>query len=156
MTRKKTIIMASICVCMASLFHVRALARPQGYPEGMDFEYISGTIVSSANRYFVDELPREITSRDVDFSNAYIIYAFTNIFELETNDFEDLKKELEKGLCFIELPVYIGEGRVVAGIQRVEPATKEELALMADPEGYAAKVGTWDVASIGYEPPGSQ
>ena len=53
MTKKKTIIKASLCICVASLFHVRALARPQGYPEGMDFEYISDDIVSFANRIFV-------------------------------------------------------------------------------------------------------
>ncbi|MCL1913006.1 MAG: hypothetical protein FWG10_03770 [Eubacteriaceae bacterium] len=119
----------------------------------MDFEYISSRIAIEVNQSFFGMLPREITNHDVDFSNAYKIYTGTNIFALGTNNFDDLKKNLEKGGYFYEFLIYVDGHTVIVDISRVLPATKKEYRMMQDPEGYATKVGNWEVSGVGYSSP---
>ena len=151
------VVFALLMLCFLLPSFAYAMPYETEWPDDLDQEYISNTIVDFINQCYPNELSREVTKDDIDFSKGYKFYVGTNIFELETNDLEEVKTEMEKGTIVYELPVNIDADTVVANIQRVPPATKTGLAMMEDPEGYAAKVGTWDVSAIfGYFPPETQ
>jgi hypothetical protein len=78
-------------------------------PDDMDVENMCNEVLTFANS-FPDDLVREIRLEDVDFSQAYKIY-MTNIFEVETNDFEAAGSILEKNNnCIFIVPVYFEKG----------------------------------------------
>ncbi|MCL1913977.1 MAG: hypothetical protein FWG10_08915 [Eubacteriaceae bacterium] len=90
----------------------------------------------------------EITSCDIDFSDGYQIYVGTDIFVVGASNLRDLKGMLEKGTYIFEVPVNVGECTFVVNISRLLPGTEERYALLEDPEGYKAKVGTCDITVL--------
>jgi len=84
------------------------------------------------------------------FQMAKKIYVGTDVFVLGASNLRDLKGMLEKGTYIFEVPVHVGECTFVANISRLLPGTEERYALLEDPEGYKAKVGTknWDITAL--------
>jgi len=159
MLRNKFIMLTLVFCLLCTLFPVSAysITPDLEYPADMDRDYIVNKFVDSVNRLYAEELPRKATKEDVNLLKAFKIYVGTDVFAMETNNFLEVKSNLEKGSFIFEVPMYIEDKTFVANIQRILPATKEDYAMMVDPKGYEAKVGTWDISVIsGYFPPDSQ
>lgn len=156
MKRRKSGILAFALCAMIFLFPVFASGATHAteLPEDMNQAYIIEKAVDFTNKHFSEELSRLVTKDDVDLSAAYKIYVDTDIFSLETNSFREVLDKLEEGAYIFELPLYIGKDTYIVNISQVLPVPETDYATMADPEGYRAKVGTWDIPGVGgYFPP---
>ena len=125
-------------------------AAEQALPEDMDQDYITEAIVMFINSSFSDILVREVTYEDVDVHSAYKIYVGTNVFEIATNRYEEIKSHLERGTFIFEVPVKMDNNTFVANVQIVLPMSELAYEVMSEKEiaMYEKKVGTWDVSAV--------
>ncbi|MCL1912806.1 MAG: hypothetical protein FWG10_02700 [Eubacteriaceae bacterium] len=62
MMKNKTIVMAALCVCLAScLFSAPVLARSPDYPGDMDFGYISETMANFVNESYASLIHQDFS-----------------------------------------------------------------------------------------------
>jgi len=101
---------------------------------------------------FSNELPRELTVDDVDFSRARKFYVDVNIFDIETDVFFQMAYTLENiATILFEVPVYFENGDVyVANVHRRNPIRMDARELLSEAElaNYEQGVGKWFVASM--------
>jgi hypothetical protein len=120
------------------------------FPNDLNADIVSQLSVDAINNDFMEELPYKLTVDDVDLSKAYKIYVDTNIFAIETNDFESLRETLDNESVFIfEVPIFLSNGDTyVANLQRNLPLSSTASEVMTDNEitDYEANVGNWVVS----------
>ena len=153
MKRIVTICLIALILVSISTFPVSAneteLSDGNPLPK-WDTEEMKEEIVNFINSSFYGEIPYSLTTDDVDFSGAYKIYVDTNIFEIPTNNYDELLSILEAESARIyEVPVFFDNGDVyVANLQINLPLNKIAYEVMTDKEieGYLSTVGSWSVS----------
>lgn len=137
--------------CSASAFAAE-INNQTKLPSDMDTKKLTGEIVDMMNNgTFSKEIPRQIDSKDVDFSKAFKIYIDTDIFALKTNNFNEVQATLEKGTYIFYVPIYFENGDVyLFDICRPNPLPSNANELMT-PEmikEYQSTVGKWSVIGM--------
>ncbi|MEF9921458.1 MAG: hypothetical protein RR444_10615 [Oscillospiraceae bacterium] len=113
-------------------------------------EYLSNTVVETANELFNTEISRQITESDVDFSKAYKIYVDTNVFQLETDSKSIMLQELEKGNFIYELPIYIDGSTLIVNIAKGQPLNQNAEFTDTEKQKIIDNVDKWQVTAIKY------
>ena len=133
------------------VFASEAAATGGNYRPEWDTDEMKEKIVDAVNSYY-GEIPYTITADDVDFNGAYKIFIDTNIFEIPTNNYDELLSILEAESARIyEVPVHFDNGDVyVANLQINLPLSENAYDVMTDSEikSYLSTVGSWSVSVI--------
>jgi hypothetical protein len=122
-------------------------------PADMDQNAVRNEIVDEINTTFANDIPRKATLEDVDLSKSYKFYIVDSIGDLGSNNFEAVRKKLEKGVYIYEVPVFFGDSTYVANIQRYDQPLSVESAKLMTPEmivDYERTLGTWAL-SVTYQ-----
>lgn len=92
----------------------------------------------------------EITSNDIDFTNAFKVYVDTNVFDLPTNDASEIEDALESGNYIYLLPISVDKGTIVVNIQKGLPLSDNAKAVLTEEEQQEVlnNVGKWIASSI--------
>jgi hypothetical protein len=94
----------------------------------MDVKGLTGQVVDYLNEAYPDELDRQVTVEDVDFSKAFKFYIDTDIFVLPSNDYGEIRQALEEGWFMFEIPVYIGQDTFTVNVVKGRPVDYENLS----------------------------
>jgi hypothetical protein len=130
-------------------------------PADMDIDALRQEIVDDLNRRTPEGrmMPaRKATLDDVDFSKAFKFYNDTSwsIFDLQTNNFNEVRSALEQGSYIFEVPVYIGNDTFVFNISiggSVSDEDRENPDLIGPGIAYLESVeGEWHISADYYFP----
>lgn len=143
--------MKKIFVCLLALSVVISLSTTTfaaNFSRGDEFELCNLTekIIAA-----VDELyGEEITTNDINFKNAYKVYVDTNVFELPTNDANEIRDALEGGNYIYLLPISVGKGTIVVNIQKGLPLSDNAKSVLTKDEQQEVmnNVGKWIVSNV--------
>ena len=147
-------------ICLIALIFVSISAFPVSANEAnvgngntlpkWDTEEMKEEIVNFINSSYYGEIPYSLTTDDIDFSGAYKIFVDTNIFEIPTNNYDELLSILEaESVRIYEVPVFFDNGDVyVANLQINLPLDKNAYDVMTEGEikSYLSTVGSWSVS----------
>lgn len=137
------------------LIPIPALAMAEDtFPDDFDKSSISSEIYTwIASETITEETNGEniSSSVNVDFSKAYKIYIETNIFDLQSNNFGEVKQQLEAGGFMYEVPVNFGQYTFLANVSRGIAPRPEASAILSEAEiaDLNEKVGKWVVPGGG-------
>lgn len=109
---------------------------------------ISDKIITAVNEVYDDK--GVATVNDIDYSKAYKVYVDTNIFELPTNEVDDIRNTLENGNYIYLVPVSMDNGTVVVNVQKGLPLSNNAKAVLTEKEQQEVlnNVGKWIVSSL--------
>ena len=154
---KKILIINLILLIFVSILNIPVFASEVAVGNGYsqpewNTDEMKKKIVDSINNGFYGEIPYSITADDVDFNGAYKIFVDTNIFEIPTNNYDELLSILEaESVRIYEVPVPFDNGDVyVANLQINLPLSENAHDVMTESEitSYLSTVGSWNVSAI--------
>ena len=158
---KKILCINLIVLILASIFTFPVFANETEVDNGnplpaWNTEEMKEEIVNFINSSYYGEIPYNLTTDDIDFSGAYKIFVDTNIFEIQTNNYDELLSILEaESVRIYEVPVFLDNGDVyVANLSINLPLNNNARKVMTDSEikNYLSTVGSWSV-SVMYKYP---
>ncbi|MFV0499062.1 MAG: hypothetical protein ACK5NF_03400 [Bacilli bacterium] len=98
-------------------------------------------IVTTTNDLFEDTFGRQITNDDIVWENTSKIYVGTNIFEIDSNNINEMITQLDTDGYIYEIPIYINDDTIIVSIAKGLPVddsitfTADELSEVLDNEG---------------------
>ncbi|MFM1654210.1 hypothetical protein ACI7RC_19220 [Brevibacillus sp. B_LB10_24] len=112
---------------------------------------LADDIVKYVNSVVPDShVKREIAQTDIHFDDAVKIYVDVDVFRLEKNTKEELKRHLDRAECMWELPIYVDSSTVIVTISKVKKAADDAKTLLTpEQKEYAEKnEGKWEVSGV--------
>lgn len=140
---KKTLIVLSLFISLMFVFSVVANAADIEDNFG---KTMSEQIVNDVNTLY----GISITEKSINYEKAVKVYVDTNIFDLATNNFVEMRKILESGNYVYVLPIYTDSGTIVITFQRGLPlnsAAKSVLTLEEQNE-IITNEGHWIISAL--------
>jgi hypothetical protein len=116
---------------------VWAIGETNEFPSNMNIDIMEQEIVDFINNQTAldDRPPINATADNIDYSKAFKVYVDKNIFEISTNNFDEIIEVLENTGNFIyEVPVVVDGHYFIANIQRYIPLSNESREILSDTE----------------------
>jgi hypothetical protein len=133
-----------------SAFSVFADEEQSEFPYAFNQETVVQEAVSFINSTFSDEIEIPVVSDDIDLSKAYKIFTDTDVFSLESDNYDAVLSELGQGSYIYEIPVSVGLDTYIISVEKVKPLTEDVMDKLTDEmiAEQIAKVGEWHVYGV--------